>query len=408
MFKKHAKQPNGKSPDAKLTAKEQKKLAKQQAKSDKKNAKLAKKNGKKGNAKKKSESKSNGIEQRGERIAEKEHVFGDVRLFRLMPMFAMLGALLLIVGFGWLAWGKHQYNVAQSRISMSDGTKLPMFRGESKGKLTLTHKLLSKDGKQMAISISYDDEAHSDLSSFGKNYGIWVIGPNGYPMKDISTKYGFFGTDGNAVLQINSKVPFPDQAIAIVIVDKAKLVNASNLATATTTTTEDDITTSITAQLSNGTTNNTTSSSSSSGADSTNNTAMYYVRINPYRTKHASFNWGNNEKKLVQELFVKNNLKDLKKQLQQNNAQLKQAKKTLKEYNDRLAINSQDATALSGKQDIESTITQLEQSNEKANNNYDKLVNTKLGSDILGKQQTSHEALTTSNMQYFTNSGVQQ
>lgn len=391
---------------SKISKAEKKKL-KENKKKTKQLAKLRKKEQKQGNKNKgnnKSKAKNNDIV----RVAEKEHVSADVRLFKYMPIALMLAVFCFIIGFGDIGWQNHQYKVAQGKLAMPNNTQLPLFKGQSKGTLTLKNAILSQNHKQIAVSIGYDDDAHKQLSSFGNKYKLWLIAPNGYPVQGVRLKYGFFGTDGNGILQINSDKPLPNQAFVVVIVDAGHLVTTEQIETGSDSYTDDDINQSITSQLATGNTDSSDESSSSNGNKSNNTPPMYYVRINPYSIQHTNINWGNNDRELVESLFVKHNLKKIRKKINKDKKQLKEAENTREEYEDRLKINPQDQTAAEGKDSLDSTINSLQQSINTQQKNYERISKARFGENILGKQQTKHHNLLTNNMEYFTNSGTKQ
>ena len=396
--KQAAKQQNKASKDTgpKLSWKERRRVKK----AEKKQKKIEKKN-KKG--------KKNEVV----RVAEKEHVFPDVRLFRYMPILFMISCLLMAGGFSYMGWENHEYKVAQGRLAMPNNTQLPLFKGQPKGVLTLKSVALSEDGKQMAASIGYDDDAHTQMSSFGKKYKLWVVAPNGYPIQDLKVKYGFFGTDGNAVLQVNSKHKLPNEAIVVIIVDAGHMVTQEDLEGSTDTDTSDDsIDQSITAQLATGSTTDSesgnTAANSSSNPNAKGAIPMYYVRLNPYSAKHTDVNWGDNERLMVDHLFVKHNLNHIQHQINSNKTKLKEAKSTRAEYNHRLKINPQDKTASEGKAGMDDEIKPLNDSIASQEANYKRLSKARFSKHVLGQQQTKFHYILTQNMQYFANNGTKQ
>ena len=396
--KQAAKQQNKASKDTgpKLSWKERRRVKK----AEKKQKKIEKKN-KKG--------KKNEVV----RVAEKEHVFPDVRLFRYMPILFMISCLLMAGGFSYMGWENHEYKVAQGRLAMPNNTQLPLFKGQPKGVLTLKSVALSKDGKQMAASIGYDDDAHTQMSSFGKKYKLWVVAPNGYPIQDLKVKYGFFGTDGNAVLQVNSKDKLPNEAIVVIIVDAGHMVTQEDLEGSTDTDTSDDsIDQSITAQLATGSTTDSESGNAAANSSSNPNAKgaipMYYVRLNPYSAKHTDVNWGDNERLMVDHLFVKHNLNHIQHQINSNKTKLKEAKSTRAEYNHRLKINPQDKTASEGKAGMDDEIKSLNDSIASQEANYKRLSKARFSKHVLGQQQTKFHYILTQNMQYFANNGTKQ
>lgn len=312
-----------------------------------------------------------------------------------------------------MGWENHEYKVAQGRLAMPNNTQLPLFKGQPKGVLTLKSVALSEDGKQMAASIGYDDDAHTQMSSFGKKYKLWVVAPNGYPIQDLKVKYGFFGTDGNAVLQVNSKHKLPNEAIVVIIIDAGHMVTQEDLEGSTDTDTSDDsIDQSITAQLATGSTTDSesgnTAANSSSNPNAKGAIPMYYVRLNPYSTKHTDVNWGDNERLMVDHLFVKHNLNHIQHQINSNKTKLKEAKSTRAEYNHRLKINPQDKTASEGKAGMDDEIKSLNDSITSQEANYKRLSKARFSKHVLGQQQTKFHYILTQNMQYFANNGTKQ
>ena len=105
-----------------------------------------------------------------QKVPEKERVFADVRLYRIMPIVFLVGVLLLVTGIGLFWKTGHDYKIAQGKKSMPYGTQLPILSGSSdRGVLTLGNSILSKDKKHLAVEIKYDDTAHQYLSAFAKN-----------------------------------------------------------------------------------------------------------------------------------------------------------------------------------------------------------------------------------------------
>lgn len=345
------------------------------------------------------------------RVAEREQFFPDVKVSLILPALFFLGVLLMVIGFGDLGWQNHEYKVAQSRLSMPKGTQLPLLKGKEKGKLTLGNTILSKDHKHMAVSISYNDDAHKYLSSFGRKYKLWLVAPNGYPVKDIHLKYGFFGTDGNGVLQISSDKPFKNQAFVVIIIDNGHLVTADQLSAGDDgAMTDDEINQSITAQLATGNIDPNADSESSGIGSNTSKKAgvpMYYVRLNPHSAHELNINWDNNERVLVDHLFVNQNTSKIYHKIQRLKQKRTDAKNSLDEFNARLKENPQDQTAAEQKDYLENVINGYNNTIKTQQNQYDRLSKARFNNHILGQQQTHHHTLTTSNLSYFGNEGTQ-
>lgn len=327
------------------------------------------------------------------RVAEKEHVFPDVRMYHIMPNLLAIAIFLFFIGFGWIFWNSHEYKVAQSRLSMVKGTQLPLFSGSAKGQLTVGDSILSRDKKHLAVSIRYDATAHSELSAFGKKYGLWVVTPKNYPIKELHVKYGFFGTDGNGVLQISSDRPFKNEAFAVLLVDKGHLLTSEQLNAGVQPLSDNQINNSITAKLANGELNQQNGNQTDDGGSQKGTPPIYSVRLNPYSAVHSKIDWGNNEVKLVDHLFVEKNLRKIKSQISKINTRLNEARETQSEYKDRLKENPNDQTALSNEQEVQSTITSLTTQLRKDRRQLRTLENYKISKHILGSEQTKFRTL---------------
>lgn len=339
-----------------------------------------------------------------QKVPEKERVFADVRLYRIMPIVFLVGVLLLVTGIGLFWKTGHDYKIAQGKKSMPYGTQLPILSGSSdRGTLTLGNSILSKDKKHLAVEIKYDDTAHQYLSAFAKNYRLWLATDQDYDTSGIKMRYGFFGTDGVGVLQLTSNHPFENKAIVALLADHSKLATSQDLNGVSAT--DDTLDKSITAQLADA-----TSSSSSMADDSSSQkdegAPIFYARLNPYSAKKVNFNWDeNNEVKLVNELFINGNLARYQKEIKQSKEKLASAKKTLREYQKRLKINPNDQVANDGLTSIQNTIDSLNKDVSTNEKNYRTLKSHQLDEDILGKQQTKFKLLKTKNFEYFTTGG---
>ncbi len=341
------------------------------------------------------------------KVAEKEVRASDVKLFRIMPFLALLGAILIVVGFGGILNANHIYSVKQGQKSFSPGTQLPLFRGESKGTLKMGNIVKSKDNKQAAVEIKYTDQnAKTQLSVFGKNYKLYVLTQKDYPSAGLEVKYGFFGTDGSGILQISSPEPFIDQAIVIMLIDESTLVSSNDIY-GTSNNTDSIMTKSITAQLADGTASDSNSTSSESDPTSKANIPIYYLRVNPGGSAKKVDDWGENDKKLVEALFVNQNLEKIEKNLADNKKKLELAKNTLREYDERLKENPDDKAAATAKQTFESNIETLNNNIEKEMKNYDKVKSYRIKSDILGKQQTKYKLIKSNDINKLTGQSYQ-
>lgn len=339
------------------------------------------------------------------RVAEKERVFNDVKMYRIMPVLLLFSVIFLIVGGSMGIYHNKQYDIAQGKVSMKKGEKLPLLyntqENQDKGTLKLGQTILSKDHKEMAVAISYDDSAHRNLSAFGNEYKMYVVCKDDYPAQKLHLKYGFFGTDGNGVLQITSDEPFKNEAFVVLLVDKKDLATSSELTTSGNTVDDSDLTKSITAQLSEGSLN----ASSTQDANATTNgkkevqgPATYCIRLNPYSSKKTNIDWGNDEIKLTDALFVKENLHKIQKQLDDEEKKIKDGKATLAEYDQRLAQNPNDQYAQQGKQEIQGQLNSLQEDYEQNKKQYDEISKAKLKKNILGKEADGFQIIRRDNL----------
>lgn len=319
-------------------------------------------------------------------------------MYRIMPLITLIGFLIVGLSFGTIFKNNHDYKVMLSRITMKKGTSLPLFQGESKGDLTVGNVIVSKDNKNLAAEIKYDDTAHQQLSSFGKKYKLYIVTSKSYHIENLSAKYGFFGTDGNGVLTVKSKVPFPNEAFVVMIYDKGQLISSSDIQSDNVT--DETLDKSITQQLAGDDSSSMTSAQSQTNEDT--RPPVYYIRVNPASSKRVDYNWGNNERKLVDNLFVKQNLAKYRKQINDAHKKIKMAQATLKEYDKRLAENPEDQTALSGKQQMEQSISALKEDVATADKNYQRMANYRIKKDALGVEQTNFKRLQANNMQMFS------
>lgn len=358
---------------------------------------LSKKKDKEEKPKKKKNKKPQAVKS-----SEKEVVFKDVRLFRVMPIIFMAGVALIATGVGMAKYANYKYQIKQSQLSMSKNTALPILTGSSdRGTLTLGNSILSKDGKHLAVEFKYDDTAHQNLSAFGKNYKLWLVTDEKYDSSGFELKYGFFGTDGVGVMQVASSKGFPDKAFIVMLMDKTDLSSDTDLTGENVS--DETLDKSITAQLAGANSSSNESSDSTNSQDS-GGRPIYYARINPYSAKRLKTNW-NDERELVNQLFIKDNLKKIAKQKESDLAKLEQAKRKKKEYEKRLKANPNDATASQGIDNLRSTIETLKNNLETEDKNYAHLNDYKVANDILGKQQTKFKLLqtTTKKFNYLSN-----
>lgn len=310
----------------------------------------------------------------------------DVRLFYQMPVVLVISFILILTGFFWIQHNAQVYKAQIMASSMQYNEELPLWGGQAKGRLTLGHTLLSKNGKTLAVEIRYDDDAHTGLSSFGNRYKLRLVNTKANQMKHLSMSYGIFGTDGSGVLTLHSKKGFKDAAFIVMIIDNGQLVTSDDLNNPTQLS-DSDIDNSITAELSKGDSNN----SAGSQQDSTKAKLppLYYVRLNAHNAKRNYRNWLT-DSQMIDDLFVRDNLQDIKKDMDKVEVKVNKAEHTLTEMNTRLDENKNDQIARSGKQNIKSSLLDLKRSYRSLNRRYMKLKNSIIASDILDPKQTKY------------------
>lgn len=314
----------------------------------------------------------------------------DVRLFYIMPVFLVLGISCIVGGVFIVANNTSEYERQILASSMQKGQQLPLRNGTSDGKLTIGNKLLSKDGKTLAVEIKYDEPAHRQLSSFGENYNLYLIDTRGYPMKNAQVSYGMFGTDGSGVLTVHNEDGFENKAFMVFLLDKGILVDSSDLGTPRMYT-DTEISKSLARQL----------AEIDSGSDRQNDympneermPPTYIIRLNGTDAQQGYRNW-TDDRELVEDLFVDGNLEKIRKQIDESNEKIEQAKVTLDEMDKRLEKNPDDNTALQSKNTIERTIEQLEEEVASAEKNFDNISNSTIDRNILSPKQEEFERYT--------------
>lgn len=325
----------------------------------------------------------------------------DVKYFFVMPALFVF-AWICVAG----SLGLHFHNVAVYKqhvmeSAMPTGSVLPLWGGTEKGQLKLGQTLRSKDGKTLAIEVKYDDNAHQDLSSFGKRYGLRLVEIKGREMKDPKLSYGLFGTDGSGVLTVHNPQGFKNQAFVVMLMDKGHLVSSEDLSNASgnTQTTSDAVDKSVTAQLSD-------ADNTANGSDNSNSNErkklppIYYVRLNATNSPRAHRNW-DNDREMVQDLFINKNLRKLKAQRDKQRNIIKETKISIKEYQERLKENPQDQTAISQLNQRQSDLQTAQQNLDAINKNYDKVVKSSIKPNILQPKQMHYQHYSVNDLNQF-------
>lgn len=279
--------------------------------------------------------------------------------------------------------------------SMQKGEPLALYAGTNKGTLTLGNSLLSKDGKTIAVEIKYDETAHKNLSSFGERYRLRLVDTFENPMK-VKMTYGLFGTDGSGVLTVHSDTGFKDKAFMVMLIDNGQLVTGSDLQNSTALT-DSELDKSITSQLSNAT--NTEEQTDQMKEEKKKLPPLYSLRLNAKSMKQDTKNW-ESDRDIVEDLFVKSNLKEIENQKNDLIKKVEKGNKTLDEMKERVKENPQDTVAQNNIQEIEASITQLQDQVKIAENNIKTIQTSVIEKNVLAPKQEKSEKYTVEDLNY--------
>lgn len=308
----------------------------------------------------------------------------DVKLFYIMPMLLALGVLLVVSGQLLVMRNNSIYRQEVIASSMKYGTKLPLWGGESNEVLTLGSTKLSKDGKTLAVEVKYDDAAHKYLSSFGNRYKLRLVQTKDNQF-DPDLTYGLFGTDGSGVLTVHSKNGFKNKAFVVLLIDNGQLVTSDDL-NSQSVMNDAEIDKSITAQLSQPTVTN----NQNEDKKDVRLPPLYYIRLNAVNVKKSAVNWSN-DKELVEDLFVNDNLKELEKQKDSLENKVSTGQKTLDEMHERLKENSKDNLASDNITDLTNSIDGLNKQIEQLDLQITTIKESTINKDVLEPKQTKCE-----------------
>lgn len=310
-----------------------------------------------------------------------------------MPVYLIIAIALVTTGLTWINRNNKAYEAKVMASSMAYKEQLPLWGGTSKGNLSLGHTRLSKDGKTLAVEIQYDDTAHQSLSSFGNRYKLRLVDTYDNPMNGTTMKYGIFGTDGSGVLTLHNPHGFKNKSFIVMLIDNGQLVTTDDLNTSDQFS-DGDLDKSITAELSNP--DKDSDDGSGTNTDTTARKKMpplYYVRLNALNAKRNYRNW-DNDSQMIEDLFVKGNLKAVKKNMQTVQVKIKKAKKTLAEMNSRLQENPNDDVARDNKSNLQSSLENLKTNYAALKKRYRKLSNSTISANVLDPKQTKYREFT--------------
>lgn len=301
-----------------------------------------------------------------------------------MPFLLVLGGA-LIGGGTYLA---HHNNAAYTEkvlaASMAKGEPLLKRNKQTEGTLSLGNSVLSTDGKTLAVEIKYDDTAHQQLSAFGDNYKLFILGTKENPMDKAKLTYGMFGTDGSGVLTIHEPNGFRNKAFKVMLIDKEQLVGADEL-TSGRALSDTELEKSIESQLAEA--DNVTNDDSEKKQTNEKLPSTFIVRLNAFSAEKSYRNW-TNDREIVEDLFVDRNLEKIEQDKKELEAKIKEGEKSLKEMNKRLEKNPQDSAASTNKQDLSTSLENLRAEVSKQEADYERISKSKIDKQVLEPKQT--------------------
>lgn len=310
-----------------------------------------------------------------------------------MPVLLVIGVVCIVVGSIIVHKNSVAYEKEVLASSMAKGEELFVRNGDADGVLTLGNTLLSEDKKTMAVEIKYDDEAHKELSSFGQNYNLYLIDTEDNEMEEAELAYGMFGTDGSGVLTIHKDEGFRNKAFMVFILDKGVITTTEELRSDTKMT-DDEIESSISSQLAQmDDENNKDTEKDGSYMDDDTLPPTFVMRLNAHSSETAHRNW-NNDREIVEDLFVDRNLKKIEEETEDIEKQIESGERTLKEMDERLKENPDDEIAADNKSEIENSLENLEKEQKNAEDNYEEISGSNIADDVLQPTQTDYDKFT--------------
>lgn len=325
-----------------------------------------------------------------QRIKRKYKKPNDVKWFYFMPALLVIGVICMVVGGIMVHNNSVAYNKKIMASSMAKGQELTLRNGESEGTLKMGNSLLSADEKTLAVEIEYDSEAHSHLSSYGQNYNLFLVDTEDNVMDDAELSYGMFGTDGSGVLRIHNDKGFKNKAFMVFLLDKGVLSTSDELRTGQAMT-DAEIDKSLSAQLSE--IEEQDSDEEDTTMDDDRLPPTYIARLNAHSAEKSYRNWSN-DRQLVEDLFVDDNLKKIDKEKKKIEGQIEKGETTLEEMEQRLEENPADEIAESNKRDVESSLDRLEDDLQNAEDNYENITSENIEKSVLDPVQSDFNRYT--------------
>lgn len=310
-----------------------------------------------------------------------------------MPGLLVIGAVCIAIGSIIVHNNSVEYEEQILASSMAKGEELFVRNGKTDGTLTLGNTLLSENKKTMAVEVKYDEEAHKELSSFGQNYNLYLVDTEDNVMSDAELSYGMFGTDGSGVLTIHRDEGFQNKAFMVFILDKGVITTRDDL-DAGNTMTDTEIDKSLSSQLAQmDDDNDREREKDDSYMDDEHLPPTFVMRLNAHSSKVSNRNW-QNDREIVEDLFVDKNLKKIEQEKKNIEEQIESGEQTLEEMDQRLEENPEDEIAADNKSDIENSIDSLKDERDKAEKNFEEISSSNIADDVLDPAQTDYENYT--------------
>ncbi len=302
-----------------------------------------------------------------------------------MPFLLVIGGLFIGGGTYLVHHNNTAYTDRVLAASMGKGEPLLKRNKQTEGTLTLGNSVLSSDGKTLAVEIKYDDTARQQLSAFGDNYKLFILGTKENPMDKAEVNYGMFGTDGSGVLTIHESNGFKNKAFKVMLIDKEQLIGADEL-TSGRALSDAELEKSIESQLADAdAVKNDSENTQQDGSEKLPST--FIVRLNAFSAEKSYRNWAN-DREIVEDLFVDRNLEKIEKEKKALENKIKEGKKSLDEMERRLKKNPQDSAASTLKQDLTTSLENLRTAVDKQEADYERISKSKIDKQVLEPKQT--------------------
>lgn len=326
---------------------------------------------------------------------KKQFVFSaplDQKMFRILPIGFIFAVVLICIGVTGMMTNNKAFKNKQLASSMKVGEELPQF-GKRKvdGKINIQAMKKSKDGKDLAVDVKYDDTASANFSMFGDRYKLRLVvaKKDAQKFKNIKINYGFLNVDqgGNGIIHVHNDNGFEDAAFIIMLVDTSRLLtNTETNDIISVSSNDESLDKSIQGQLAD----NLSSDSSSSDAEKSITSPIVYIRLNGKSMVSDTQNW-KNDRDLVNGLIVKDSIKTQKSKIYNLNKQKNTIDKNINEFKQRLDEEPDDDISKQQLEQNEAKLDNINNNISKANDNLKNQEKAKYSNESIGKKVNSYE-----------------